>query len=116
MSQTYTAKQSTVEAAFVSLAGASLAVVAIDGKAHVIPAEVFLALYEERVEPPKPETKRSREEKQQVAKALAPKVDLDWRKTATPKIDRLDAMALKDLDKLRRGEYRMEDQERIARA
>jgi len=97
MSQTYTAKQSTVEAAFVSLAGASLAVVAIEGKAHVIPAEVFLALYEERVEPPKPETKRAREEKQQVAKALAPKVD------------RLDAMALKDLDKLRRGEYRMED-------
>jgi len=97
MSQTYTAKQSTVEAAFVSLAGASLAVVAIDGKAHVIPAEVFLALYQEQVEPPKPETKRTREEKQQVAKALA------------PKIDKLDAMALKDIAALREGRWRMED-------
>jgi len=97
MSQTYTAKQSTVEAAFVSLAGASLAVVAIDGKAHVVPAEVFLALYQEQVEPPKPETKRTREEKQQVAKALA------------PKMDKLDAMALKDIAALREGRWRMED-------
>ncbi len=93
----YTTKQSTVEAAFVSLAGASLAVIAIDGKAHVIPAEVFLALYREQVEPPKPETKRAREEKQQVAKALS----------AKPKFDRLDEMAMRDLDKLRAGEYRM---------
>ena len=97
MSQTYTVKQPTVEAAFVSLAGASLAVVAIDGKAHVIPSEVFLALFKEHVEPPKPETKRAREEKQQVAKALAPKVD------------KLDAMALKDIAALREGRWRMED-------
>jgi hypothetical protein len=97
MSQAYAAKQATVEAAFVSLAGASLAVVAIDGKAHVIPAEVFLALYQEQAEPPKPETKRARDEKQYVQKALA------------PKIDKLDQMAMRDLDKLRRGEYRMED-------
>lgn len=97
MSQTYQAKQTTVEAAFVSLAGASLAVVAIEGKAHVIPAEVFLALYQEQAEPPKPETKRTREEKQQVAKAL------------TPKIDKLDAMALKDIAALREGRWRMED-------
>jgi len=97
MCQTYTAKQPTVEAAFVSLAGASLAVVAIDGKAHVIPAEVFLALYEERAEPPKPETKRAREEKQYVQTALKPKVD------------KLDAMALKDIAALREGRWRMED-------
>lgn len=98
MSQTYTAKQSTVEAAFVSLAGESLAVVAIDGKAHVVPAEVFLALFKEQVEPPKPETKRTREEKQQVAKALY-----------KPNFDNLDMKALKDLDKMRRGEFRMGD-------
>ncbi len=95
MSQTYTAKQPTVEAAFVTLAGENLAVVAIGDKAHVIPAEVFLALYEERVEPPKPETKREREEKQQVAKALK------------PKFDRLDQMAMKDLDAMRKGEFRL---------
>ena len=70
---TYTARHNDVEAAFVSLAGASLAVVAIDGKAHAMPADVFLSLYEERQAPPEPETPRRREEKQQVAKANAPK-------------------------------------------
>lgn len=69
----YTARHSEVEAAFVSLAGASLAVVAIDGKAHAIPADVFLSLYEERQAAPEPETPRRREEKQQVAKALKPR-------------------------------------------
>lgn len=58
---------------------------------------MFLALYQEQVEPPKPETKRIREEKQQVAKALA------------PKMDKLDAMALKDIAALREGRWRMED-------
>jgi len=71
---TYTARHNDVEAAFVSLAGASLAVVAIDGKAHAMPADVFLSLYEERQAAPEPETPRRREEKQQVAKALKPKV------------------------------------------
>jgi len=98
MSQTYIAKHITIDAAFVSLAGASLAVVSIDGKAHVIPAEAFLALYQEQTELPKPETKRQREEKRQVAKALAPK-----------KVDKLDEMAMRDLDKMRAGEWRMEE-------
>lgn len=70
---TYTVRHNDVEAAFVSLAGASLAVVAIDGKAHAMPADVFLSLYEERQVAPEPETPRRREEKQQVAKAMAPK-------------------------------------------
>lgn len=68
---TYTARHNDVEAAFVSLAGASLAVVAIDGKAHAMPADVFLSLYEERQAVPvaEPESPRVRQEKALVAKA-----------------------------------------------
>lgn len=72
---TYTARHNDVEAAFVSLAGANLAVVAIDGKAHAMPADVFLSLYEERQAPPaaEPESPRAKQEKALVAKALKPK-------------------------------------------
>lgn len=72
---TYTARHNDVEAAFVSLAGSSLAVVAIDGKAHAMPADVFLSLYEERQAAPEPELEspRVRQEKTLVAKALKPK-------------------------------------------
>lgn len=71
----YTARNNDVEAAFVSLAGASLAVVAIDGKAHAMPADVFLSLYEERQETPEPEPEspRARAEKVLVKMAMTRK-------------------------------------------
>lgn len=91
----FTAIAPTIEGVFASLDEESLVLVKVKGKKHIIPAEHFLALFQQE-EPPKLTT-RYRSEKQQVAKAL------------TPKVDPLDEMASKDLAALRSGEWKMRE-------